>query len=231
MHTSSSQAETPELPSLPDICNACGNLAVFLCPRCQYVWYCSIQCQERDLIAHEQLCPLLAGVASDGPPQPDEPIPFPADNPSSSAPESSPVAVENIRVFVLPVDQIAHHDTRIELRATLGLSGGMKWTPQLGHLLPEDPPPTSAIIIKGTGGQVLRFPLHLFFQTQPNDIPQADINWCVRALTQGTSRSWQGNIVVLKFNGARRRGYKDIEHSDLPTIRHFLKGYWQTWHT
>ncbi|QRV83293.1 hypothetical protein RhiJN_11309 [Ceratobasidium sp. AG-Ba] len=231
MHTSSSQAETPELPSLPNICNACGNLAVFLCPKCQYVWYCSIQCQECDTVAHEQLCPLLSGAASDILPQPGEPMPFSVDHSSPFAPESSPRTVENVRVFVLPVDQTAHYDTRIELRATLGLSGGMKWTPQLGHLLTDDPPLTSAIIIKGTGDQVLRFPLQLVFQNQPNDIPQANINWCVRALTQGTSRPWQGNIVALKFNGARRRGYKDIEDSDLPTIRHFLKRYWQTWHT
>ncbi|KAG9128029.1 hypothetical protein FRC07_006143 [Ceratobasidium sp. 392] len=138
---------------------------------------------------------------------------------------SAPLAIQHVRAFVLPAGRSAYYDPLVELHASLAPTGDMRWMPQLGTLLNTNVLHTSAVIIKGAAGQVLRFPLQLIFQVQPEVVPQTDVNQCVRAIAEAASRSWQGNLIVLKFNGARRKGYRDIEDSDLPSIRHFLSHY------
>ncbi|KAG8699041.1 hypothetical protein FRC08_005536, partial [Ceratobasidium sp. 394] len=190
---------------------------------CQYVWYCSTSCQGHDRPAHSELCPLLAGQPIDNPiPQDGHHPSAPSDGVHVPARGSAPLAIQHVRAFVLPANRDAYYDPLIELHASLGPTGDMRWIPQLEPLLGPNASHTSAIIIKGASGQILRFPLQLFFQAQPDVVAQADKNQCAHAITDGASRPWQGNLIVLKFNGARRRGYRDIEDSDLPSIRHFL---------
>ncbi|KAG8713290.1 hypothetical protein FRC09_018882 [Ceratobasidium sp. 395] len=218
MNLSTSHTSSPEPPSLPSICNVCGLSGLFLCSSCQYVWYCSTRCQEFDRPAHSELCPLLSGQLSDSAFRRVE-------HPGALVHGPVPLEVQHVRAFVLPANRSMHYDPLIELHANLGPTGEMRWVPRLETLLKANVPYTSAIISKGAGGQVLRFPLQIFFQTQPDAVPQMEMNQCVRAIAEGAPRLWQGNLIVLKFNGARRRGYKDIEDSDLPSIRHFLTHY------
>lgn len=104
-------------------------------------------------------------------------------------------------------------------------TGSIRWTPQLNNILEPNERPANAVVIKGEGDRLLRYPLHLYFEIpldQMGPSSAARPNICARELTEREDCPWKGNIVVLKFNGSRRRGYKNAEDADMPTIRAFL---------
>ncbi|KAG8734924.1 hypothetical protein FRC12_018283, partial [Ceratobasidium sp. 428] len=215
--------------SLPRFCNACGNFGHFQCLGCAYIWYCSSDCWHRDRLAHQVLCPLFAGAPPAGSFQLNHRRntsfdPAPAPLPHAHAP--TPINIQQVRALILPQDRTRYFNATVELHGSLGQSGYSRWTPQLAHIFGTEKLPTSIAIIKGTSDNPLRYPLHVFLGIPVEKMPEvADVglNTCVQELTGGTSHPWKGAIVVLKFNGSRRRGYQNIEYTDLALVKHFLR--------
>jgi hypothetical protein len=91
--------------------------------------------------------------------------------------------------------------------------------PQIGFLGPLNT--LFNISIKtGPAGQILSSPYHVYFQTHHQGLP----NQCVSAITQGSPRyRWFGDIVVLKFDGARMERFRDASlANDLGNISWFF---------
>ncbi|KAG8754654.1 hypothetical protein FRC12_011129 [Ceratobasidium sp. 428] len=228
--------------SLPELCNACGGPGAFRCSSCSFVWYCSTDCQVLDHQAHGELCNLFAGQSVPAtsqiiedpqvPLQLEQPIaPF---HPAPLLPTPQHTGwiripdIQRVRAFVLPVDSPSYYDTVIELSGALSPTGAVRWAPDLSRVFGNQVSPVDVICTRGTGGGAIRFPLHFFFEVSPSVMQlSGDLkrNQCVHSLTSGAVDAWRGTIVVLKFNGARRRGYQNIEKTDLWNIKHYLSGH------
>ncbi|KAF8603018.1 hypothetical protein BDV93DRAFT_556939 [Ceratobasidium sp. AG-I] len=140
-------------------------------------------------------------------------------------PHSLPATTQSVRVLVLPVDHTHPYYTTVELYGNLNPTGSIRWTPQLDSIIGPNDAPASAVVIKGEADKLLRYPLQIYFEVPPDRMGQSSAarpNICARSLTEMVDCPWKGNIVVLKFNGSRRRGYKNTEDADMPTIRSFL---------
>lgn len=111
------------------------------------------------------------------------------------------------------------------LEARVGPTGTVRWTPNFGSDINLGTSPASVVNLEGFGGNVHRFPFHIFFRRSfMNDGSQ--INECITSLTQGrAAHPWAGDVVVLKFHGSRREKYRDFELTDLAAIAHFFVHY------
>ena len=189
------------------------------------MWYCSAACQYHDRNAHRELCSLLAGPPSGEQTQPPTPPRVPT--PHETRPMANQLR-QSVRALILPVDDTKPYHADIDLHGAVDSTGSVRWDPHLDHMLGENSISNNNIVTRGVGERVLRFPLHIFFQASPGEMVGANEmgrNACVQALTGGTPHPWRGDIVVLRFSGARRRGYSNIEHSDTTSIIHFLFRY------
>lgn len=167
----------------------------------------------------------MAGQPFNDSPEPGAPSPKTVQLGSIPSPRSLPAITQSVRALVLPVKRTHHYYTVIELHGSLSPAGTMRWVPQLDNILGANSTPTSTVVIKGEGARLLRYPLQLFFEVPPEQMGQFSTvgpNTCARSLTEWADCPWKGNIVVLKFNGSRRQGYKNAEDADMPTIRSFL---------
>jgi hypothetical protein len=80
-----------------------------------------------------------------------------------------------------------------------------------------DAPPDNLVLTQGLSGDPLRFPLHIFYSAAISKA--SPINRSIYHITSGAaSKPWCGNVVVLRFNGARRQGYTDAGSNDLPAL-------------
>ncbi|KAF7333135.1 Hif prolyl hydroxylase [Mycena venus] len=71
----------------------------------------------------------------------------------------------------------------------------------------------------------LRFPLHIFYSSTALN-KASPINRSIYHITSGAaSKPWYGNVVALKFNGARRQGYTDAGSNDLPALSAYFLSY------
>ncbi|KAG9099199.1 hypothetical protein FS749_001811 [Ceratobasidium sp. UAMH 11750] len=237
----SSQTLTNNSFSLPRLCNACGSPGAFQCLNCSYIWYCSIDCQRHDYHSHSELCRLLAGqpsAASTQLAESPQALPYPSHPRTPYPPPTLLLAqyptqtripdTQCVRVLVLPVDSTHYYEISIELSGYLSPTGTVRWIPNLSRIFGDHISPADEICTKGAGGSLLRFPLHFFFEVPPgamSSTPALAENNSVYELTEGKARTWKGTIVVLKFNGARRRGYQNIEKSDVWNVkRHLTNG-------
>ncbi|CAE6413254.1 unnamed protein product [Rhizoctonia solani] len=84
--------------------------------------------------------------------------------------------------------------------------------------------PGHTLCLRDIGGSTLSFPYAIFFRRNFLNDGSA-LNGGIMRLNADISYPWAGNIVVLKFNGSRRQGYRDIDFSDLPTIAQFFRTY------
>lgn len=135
---------------------------------------------------------------------------------------------QSVRALILPVDGTRPYHVDVELHGVVDSTGSVRWDPHLDPLLGHSSTSSNSIVTRGVGERVLRFPLHIFFQVSPDamtDTNEVARNACVEALTGGTPHPWKGDIIVLRFSGARRRGYSNIEQSDTTSIIHFLFRY------
>ncbi|KAB5594448.1 hypothetical protein CTheo_2079 [Ceratobasidium theobromae] len=99
------------------------------------------------------------------------------------------------------------------------------WAIPLTEYLGENTAFGSREITRNVGGEPLRYPLRVFFRDnflQDGSPP----NLSVLNITHGGARhAWAGNIVVLKWAGARRQGYQDMTMGDLHVIAAWLLNY------
>ncbi|KAJ7234487.1 hypothetical protein C8J57DRAFT_1479982 [Mycena rebaudengoi] len=81
-----------------------------------------------------------------------------------------------------------------------------------------DAQPESVVLTQGLNGELLRFPLHVFYS--PTALARCSpINRSIYHITSGAvSKPWCGNVVALNFNGSRRQGYTDAGSNDLPLV-------------
>ena len=88
-----------------------------------------------------------------------------------------------------------------------------------------DSPPESVVLTQGLNGELLRFPLHVFYS--PIALTKASpINRAIYHITSGAApKPWYGNVVALKFNGSRRQGYSEAGSNDLPALSAYFLSY------
>ncbi|KAJ6560080.1 hypothetical protein B0H19DRAFT_944620, partial [Mycena capillaripes] len=87
-----------------------------------------------------------------------------------------------------------------------------------------DAPPESAILARGTNGEQLHFPLHVFYS--PFALAKGwPINRSIYQLTSGASKPWYGNVVGLKFSGSRRQDYIEAGSNDVPALSAYFRAY------
>ncbi|KAG9084622.1 hypothetical protein FRC07_013593, partial [Ceratobasidium sp. 392] len=132
---------------------------------------------------------------------------------------------QRVRAIVLPSGSPQYHYAPVELRGYSSPLRTIRWLPQISQIFGDNITPADAVAIDGMGGRRLRFPLHFFFEVPPDTMPRVthlQMNESVSTLAGDTPHPWKGNIVVLKFNGGRRRGYQDVEDSDLRAIAQFF---------
>ncbi|KAF8166605.1 hypothetical protein K438DRAFT_1857006 [Mycena galopus ATCC 62051] len=81
-----------------------------------------------------------------------------------------------------------------------------------------DAQPDNDVLSQNLNGEPLRFPLHIIYSSTA--LARASpINRSIYHITSGAaSKPWYGNVIVLKFNGARRQGYTDAGSNDLPAL-------------
>ncbi|KAG8768471.1 hypothetical protein FRC12_005530 [Ceratobasidium sp. 428] len=221
--------------SLPRTCNACGSSGIFRCASCFYIWYCSPECQLRDQESHIELCPLFSGQSStssfrtaqdlngSGSIQVSHPLSAPPL--ASTNTLGSPNTGQRVQAVILPSNSPQYYYASIELRSYSGPLRTVRWLPRLSHIFGDNVTPPDTVATKGMAGRRLRFPLHFFFQVPPDTMPRVthlQRNEAVYTMAGETPHPWKGNIVVLKYNGGQKRGYQDVEDSDLRAIAHFL---------
>ena len=83
------------------------------------------------------------------------------------------------------------------------------------------------VLALGLNGSHLRFPYSIWFC--PRSLRQGwPENRAIKNLL-GTEAPWQrawcGTVVVLKYCGTRRRGYRDMSPTDLPSIAQYFRSY------
>ena len=85
--------------------------------------------------------------------------------------------------------------------------------------------PHTIILTQGLNGEALRFPLHIWYCPLSFQ-RRAPVNRAVQRITSGAAaKPWCGPVVVLKFNGSRRRGYVDAGNNDLPALSAYFLAY------
>ncbi|KAJ7065358.1 hypothetical protein C8F01DRAFT_1125349 [Mycena amicta] len=85
--------------------------------------------------------------------------------------------------------------------------------------------PGQVLVTQGLNGEVLRFPLHVFYSVAALG-RGSPVNHAIHHITSGAAvRPWAGNVVALKFNGSRRQGYTEAGPNDLPALSAYFLSY------
>ncbi|KAG9101395.1 hypothetical protein FS749_007483 [Ceratobasidium sp. UAMH 11750] len=132
--------------------------------------------------------------------------------------------IQRVQAIVLPSSSPQYYFASVELQSHSGPLRTVRWLPRLSQIF-GDKTTADVVSTNGTGGRRLRSPLHFFFEVPPKTMPRAtnlQRNESVYTLTGETPHPWKGDIVVMKFNGGNRRGYQDVQDSDLRAIAYFF---------
>ncbi|CAK5267427.1 unnamed protein product [Mycena citricolor] len=180
-------------------CRICSLPTTHWCSLCQNAWYCSEEHYRQDWPHHREQC--------------------------QGSPQSSP------RLTATPSPTEAEH---ISTAGVLFVSDeerprfiSVKCRPPAQPLLQAyfDSPPESVVLTQGLNGEPLRFPLHIFFS--PIALAKGSpINRPIYHITSGAApKAWCGNVVALKFSGARRQAYTEAGANDLPALSAYFLSY------
>jgi hypothetical protein len=171
--------------------------------RCRIEWYCSIECHRSDWPRHHVNC-----------------VPS-----STNAPHGSVLATtQTVKALVLFANLPELHWRTIKVHTYILSTGRSQAFPQFDPVLNLGGELGSRICLQDVGGSFLSFPYQIFFR---NGFlcDGSPINIGIRSLHPDIGHPWAGNIVILKFNGSRRQGYRDMELGDIPTIAQFFRTY------
>ena len=103
-------------------------------------------------------------------------------------------------------------------------SQGMCPTPLVQTFFTEGQP-ENIILTQGLNNEPLRFPLHLWF-SPPALEKGTQVNRSIYHITSGAAeKPWCGTVIVLKYNGSRRKGYTDAGSNDLPALSAYFLAY------
>ncbi|KAJ7653022.1 hypothetical protein B0H17DRAFT_1101101 [Mycena rosella] len=188
--------------SIAHPCLVCGRATTQWCARCQNAWYCSPEHSRDDWANHRGACrpaPALGYSNMIAMPPPRSPT-----RTNSSHPDRPRIINVKCRPSHRPSQSLC----------------------PLPLLQPYfDSPPESVVITQGLNGELLRFPLHVFYS--PMALAKASpINRAIYHITSGAApKPWYGNVVALKFNGSRRQGYSEAGSNDLPALSAYFLTY------
>ncbi|KAK6977261.1 hypothetical protein R3P38DRAFT_3334962 [Favolaschia claudopus] len=164
-------------------CAVCDRETSLWCSRCQAVWYCSQEHNTQAWPEHRLQCRSVATV-----------------------PNSIPSRPLSTSIF-LPMDEDHPRMITVNLRPPAVL------VPFLCSNLTAKEAPNSIVLQRALNEDLLRFPLHLFYDSELH------VNRAVQRITTGLAeKPFLGNVVVLKYNGTRRADYMDPTTHDLPTL-------------
>ncbi|KAJ7493194.1 hypothetical protein B0H11DRAFT_1715182 [Mycena galericulata] len=196
-------------PSANNPCLVCGRVTSQWCSRCQTAWYCSAEHLRSDWPRHREQCRPSSGLGY-------------GMNMIATPPPAEPesISVSGI-LFVASEDR--PRIITVRCRPPQRPSHGMCPVPVLQPYF--DAPPASVVLTQGLNNEPLRFPLHIFYS--PIALAEASpINRAIYHITSGAApKPWYGNVVALKFNGARRQGYSEAGANDLPALSAYFLSY------
>ncbi|KAJ6485663.1 hypothetical protein C8R45DRAFT_997377 [Mycena sanguinolenta] len=191
-------------------CAVCGRATSLWCSRCQNAWYCSPDHMRNDWPQHRSNC-----------------------HPPSQAYNSNMIATPppaepeytSVEAILFSANEGACAWIAKRAHADVSQTGSTSVCP-LPSLQPYiDAPPEGIVLTHGLNGEPLRFPLHIFYSRSA--LTRASpINRSIYHITSGAaSKPWYGNVIALKFNGARRQGYTDAGNNDLPALSAYFLSY------
>ncbi|KAF7309453.1 MYND-type domain-containing protein [Mycena indigotica] len=190
-------------PHIHRPCRVCGRPTSQWCSRCNNAHYCSSEHRNADWENHRGDCrstPLLIAT----PP---------------------PIVTEVVRVpaILFAADEDRPRMVEIDCRPPHRPSQGLCPIPILQPYF--NSVPGQVVITQGLNGEVLRFPLHVFYSASALGIG-SPVNHAVHHITSGAaSRPWAGNVIALKFSGSRRQGYIAAGSNDLPALSAYFLSY------
>ncbi|KAJ6485621.1 hypothetical protein C8R45DRAFT_997235 [Mycena sanguinolenta] len=189
-------------------CAVCGRATSLWCSRCQNAWYCSPDHMRNDWPQHRSNC-----------------------HPPSQAYNSNMIATPppaepeytSVEAILFSANEDRPTTVTVRCRPPQRPSHGVCPVPLLQPYF--DAPPESIVLTQGLNGEPLRFPLHIFYSRSA--LTRASpINRSIYHITSGAaSKPWYGNVIALKFNGARRQGYTDAGNNDLPALSAYFLSY------
>ncbi|KAJ7279611.1 hypothetical protein C8J57DRAFT_1570516, partial [Mycena rebaudengoi] len=184
----------PSAPNRP--CVVCGRATSLWCSRCQATFYCSPEHLRDDWARHRQQC--------------------------SNMITTPPPADISVSAIIFLADEERPRIINISCRLPQRRSKGLCPLPMLQPYF--DAQPESVVLTQGLNGELLRFPLHVFYS--PTALARCSpINRSIYYITSGAASKPCGNVVALKFNGSRRQGYTDAGSNDLPALSAYFLTY------
>ncbi|KAJ1306689.1 hypothetical protein OPQ81_007681 [Rhizoctonia solani] len=194
-------------------CETCGQQSYQWCSRCHNAWYCSPTHQQQDWARHCVEC-------------------IPRDTPTSSALYTPRIDSHishidsSVIALLLPWDTGRPRLIRLKLPGRVNASNNTtNWTVPLTEYLGDNTPFSSREITRNVGGEPLRYPMRVFFRD--NFLKDGSpLNRSVLEITHRNARhQWAGNIVIVKWSGARRQGYHNMNLNDLHAIAAWFLAY------
>ncbi|KAF8605896.1 hypothetical protein BDV93DRAFT_554217 [Ceratobasidium sp. AG-I] len=194
-------------------CETCGQPSDKRCSRCRNAWYCSATHLQQDWPRHSQEC-----IPWDAPSSPG--IMVPRSDSRISHTDTTCTAM------LLPFSAARPQLIRLRIPGRIdAATNNTEWAVPLTEYLGDQCAFSYREITRNVGGEPLRYPLRVFFRDSflCDGSPR---NQTVLSLTSGNARhTWAGNMVVLKWAGARRQMYKDMAMGDLHVIAAWLLSY------
>ncbi|KAJ6458104.1 hypothetical protein C8R47DRAFT_1163497 [Mycena vitilis] len=190
-------------------CLVCRRPTTQWCGRCHNAFYCSEQHMRDNWPEHRQRCRPLPSLTYNS-------------NMIATPPPAEPEYISVHAVLFLS-DEDRPRIITVKCRPPHRPSHGLCPVP---HLQPYfDAPPESVVLTQGLNGELLRFPLHVFYS--PLALAQGSpINRAIYHITSGAaSKPWYGNVVAFKFSGSRRQGYTEAGSNDLPALSAYFLSY------
>lgn len=193
-------------------CETCGQQSYQWCTRCRNAWYCSTTHQQQDWARHSQEC-----------------IPWESKSTDALAPRiDSRISHIDTTITGLLLPCNTGRPSLIPLRIAGRVDAAdntTDWAIPLNDHLGRNTAFSSREITRNVGGEPLRYPLRVFFRDNFLE-DGSSLNRTVNEITHGNARhTWGGNIVVLKWSGARRQGYQNMSMGDLPVIAAWFLTY------
>ncbi|KAJ7884065.1 hypothetical protein B0H13DRAFT_1628820 [Mycena leptocephala] len=196
-------------PSANQPCLVCGQPTSQWCSRCHNTFYCSPEHLRVDWPRHREQC-----------------RPSPAttygSNMITAPPPAEPEYI-SVSAILFLADEDRPRIITVKCRPPHRPLYSLCPVPLLQ--LYFDAPAESVALTQGLNGELLRFPLHVFYS--PIALTKGSpINRSIYHITSGAaSKPWYGNVVVFKFSGSRRQGYTKAGSNDLPALSAYFLSY------
>ncbi|KAJ7848112.1 hypothetical protein B0H13DRAFT_1906940 [Mycena leptocephala] len=188
-------------------CVVCGRPTTQWCSRCRSVFYCSPEHLRGDWPHHRERCRPSASNVSN----------------MIAMPPPAELEYISISAILFLANEDRPRIVTVQCRPSLRPSDGLCPIPLLQPYF--DSPPDSIVVTQGLSGELLRFPLHVFYS--PTALTQGTpMSRSIHHITSGAAaKPWCGNVVAFKFSGSRRQGYTEAGSNDLPALSAYFLSY------